>query len=200
MLTLAYRSFLASPFRDASDMPEASYRPDLTGLDGLEDRLMEIAARAVVNLPAGIARTAFNGIVVNVCVAVLDEASRDGTLRELFSAGPTKSDLEMMTRILAELMDSDDPGLQAECLSFVLGLNVGGGRSETEIARARGVNKATVSKRCILIREAFGLPASRGMKTDAARASYSARQKGKRARPARVEWAYAGLLRDIYAH
>ncbi|MEQ1862777.1 MAG: hypothetical protein ABMA13_22885 [Chthoniobacteraceae bacterium] len=185
-----------SRFRDASDLPAASHRPDMAGaVDSMEDRLLETIARQSVALPVGMQRPAFNRIVAGVAISALHEAARDGTLRELFGeAEPSTGDLEMVTRVLAELIDAANPRLQAKCLAYVLGLNLNGGKSETEIAREEGVKKATVSKRCIRIREAFGLPPSRGMKQDRARASYRVRQTGRRARPARIEWAFTGLL------
>lgn len=158
---------------------------------------MELIARQAVTLPPAVQRAAFNRIVAGVCVTALHEAAESGELRELFGeAGPTGGDLEMVTRVLAELIDAANPRLQAKCLAYVLGLNLTGGKSETQIAREEGVKKATVSKRCIRIREAFGLPPSRGMKADSARQSYRDRQTGRRARPARLEWAFAGILKE----
>lgn len=187
-----------SPFNDPAD--RASIRPDMDGLDRLEERLLEAVGKQAVSLPAGMQRRWFNDVVVTIAVAALREAAAAGELRELFDgAAPTCGDLEMVTRVLAELMDADNAALQAECLAFALGLNVGGGKCQTEIAKKYKVGKAAVSKRCIRIRETFGLPPSRGMKSEEARASYADRQRGKRARPERMEWPFKGMLKKLYA-
>lgn len=201
LATAGYGTRMAvdSPFSDPADRPEASERPDMAGLDRLEDRLLEAVSKQAVTLPAGLQRRWFNDVVVSVAVTALREAAEAGELSQLFDgAAPTGGDLEMVTRVLAELMDAENAGLQAECLAFALGLNVGGGTSQTEIARKHCVRKATVSKRCIRICETFGLPPSRGMKSEDARASYAVRQKGKRARPARVDWPFKGMLTKVY--
>jgi hypothetical protein len=170
----------------------------MADLDTREDVFLEHVARLKVALPPGMQRAFFNRCVVQVAMAALDEATREGTLHDLFDGvQPTTADLDMVTRVLAEMIDADNPRLQAKCLAFVLGLNLTGGKSETQIAGEEGVGKAAVSKRCILIREAFGLPPARGMKDDDARESYRARQTGKRARPARMEWSFTGFLSNL---
>jgi hypothetical protein len=184
-------------FRDAADRPEASYRPDLADeIDRPEDRLLELIASQAVKLPPGIQRTWLNQIVSQLAIGAMREAAKDGSLSDLFDGiEPNKADLELVARLLAELIDADNPRLQAKCLAFVFGLT---GKSETEIGDEEGVGKAAVSKRCIRLKQAFGLRPSRGMKSDKACDSYRRRQMGKRARPSREPWAFAGLLETIY--
>ena len=185
-------------FRDPADRPQASSW-DPAADDVLEDEVLEMIARRAVTLPLGMQRAYFDRCVASLLVELLSEASKSKTMRRLFDdASPSTADMETVTRIVAELIDSDNPRLQSKCLAFVLGLNLHGGRSETEIAHEEGVTKATVSKRCIVLRETFGLPPSRGMKTDAARASYRLRQTGVRARPPRMEWGWRGILSAIF--
>jgi hypothetical protein len=187
-----------SKFSDPADYREASYRPDMAAeIDSAEDRFLELIAAQVVKLPANISRQAFNHCVAGAVLGAMEEAKRDGSLGELFEGGGTRSEMELATRLLAELIDSNNPALQAECIAFVMGLNISGGKSETAIARKHGVNKATVSKRCVRLKQVFGLDPSRGMKSEKAVESYRARQTGKRARPAPMKWSWSGLLMGV---
>lgn len=186
-------------FSDPAGYREASYRPDMAAeIDTAEDRVIEIIAAQAVKLPAGLSRAWFNQAVAGLVIATLEAARTDGSLGELFDAGHTRSEMELAARLLAELIDSNNPRLQAKCLAFVLGLNIGGGKSETAIALEEGVNKATVSKRCVRLKEVFALHPSRGMKSEEAVRSYSKRQTGKRARPKPIAWSWSGLLKGLF--
>lgn len=175
-------------------------RPNMADVDTPFERLIEAVHRQTVALPAGVKRDWFNNAVATIACQALQDAMEEGSLAQLFDAvEPTKADLEMTARLLAELIDDDNPRLQAKCMDFVFGLRLCGGKSQTEIAQQEGVGKAAVSNRCVALREAFRLPPSRGMKSDRARESYAERQRGKRARPRPVEWAWKGLLSEIFA-
>lgn len=183
--------------RDAADRPEASYRSNLADeIDSPEDRFLELIAAQSITLPNGLRREWFNRSVADLAIAALRQAAKEGTVSDLFDhIEPTKADLELVSRLLWELIDADNPRLQAKCLAFVFGLI---GKSETEIASEEAVGKAAVSKRCIRLKQAFGLKPSRGMKSDKACNSYRIRQTGKRARPPREQWAFSGLLLGVY--
>lgn len=188
-------------FADPAGYNEASYRPDMAAeIDTPEDRVLEIIAGQAVKLPGGISRGWFNQAVAGMVIATIQEASKDGSLGELFDGGYSRSEMELAARLLAELIDANNPRLQAKCLAFVLGLNIGGGKSQTAIADEEGVKKATVSKRCKRLQQVFSLSPSRGMKSEAACRSYSQRQKGKRARPAAIAWNWTGLLSGVLSH
>jgi hypothetical protein len=163
-----------------------------------ESRVLSIIASQAVKLPAGISRLWFNQAVASVVVATLQDAASGKELGELFEGdGYTRSEMELAARLLAELIDATNPRLQAKCLAFVLGLNIGGGKSETAIALEEGVGRATVSKRCVRLKQVFALNPSRGMKSEAAVRSYSKRQTGKRARPKPIAWSLSGLLKGV---
>jgi hypothetical protein len=160
------------------------------------DVAMELIAKQSVMLPANVGRAWFNKTAATVMMAAIEEAKGEDRLRDLFDgAEPSRVDLEMTARLLSEIATSDNCRLQARCMEFVLELTT---ESQTEIAAAEGVGRAAVSKRCIRICEALGLPPSRGMKKEKTRAVYADRQRGKRSRPAREPWAFMGMLGGIY--
>jgi hypothetical protein len=184
-------------FRDAADLPQASYRHDFAAeIDQAEEALAEIVDRVFLRgeLSLPIARTVFRANVVAVCVTAIREASAHGWIEELTGETPAPGNLEMLARLLAEIIDAENPRLHAKCIDFVLGLGLCQGKSETQIAREEGVGKAAVSKRCKVLQKTFGVPPSRGMKREEACASYSKRQMGKRAKPMPQAWSFAGLL------
>ncbi len=192
---------LATPaFRDAADRPEASHWPEMN-IDGPLDVATELVARVSNNAVAqmmqhGAPPDLITRMLGKIVVDVIEEAKKEDRLRDLFDgAEPSGADLEMTSRLLAELMTADNCRLQARCMAFVLELTTD---SQTEIARDEGVGKAAVSKRCIRICEALGLPPSRGMKKERTRKVYADRQRGKRNRPAREPWAFTGMLGRIY--
>ena len=166
-----------------------------------ESLFVNFVARQAVQLPPTISRQWFDQVVATTVVLALKEAAQAGALQDLFGGqSPKKSELDVMTMILAEMIDADNPRLHAKCMAFVLAPTLLGGRSEIDIGREEHLGRSAISKRCIRIREIFGLPPSRGMKKDSAREAYRKRQKGKRARAPREAWAFHGLLGGVYAH
>jgi hypothetical protein len=83
--------------------------------------------------------------------------------------------LEVLRRLLGELMAQSNMRLTVECLALVTGLSYSG-NSMSEIAKRHRVTRAAVSKRCIAITEALGLPPSRAMRALTARSAYERRQ------------------------
>lgn len=171
-------------------------------IDGLEDELKELAEQILAKstLPFPLTRQLFGAAVAGVCIQAMQSAAADGRLAELLGdAMPLRNNLELVARLLAEIIDADNPRLHAKCIDFVLGIGLCQGMSETQIAREEGVGKAAVSKRCKLIQKAFGLLPGRGMKSEDACRNYAARQTGKRAKPIPQAWAFSGILGRAHA-
>lgn len=100
------------------------------------------------------------------------------------SAAATDHELmDVLRRIIGELMAQDNIRLSLECLALVTGLSYDG-RSMTEIARHHGLTRAAVSKRCVDITNALNLPPSRGMRALTARVAYERRARDCHSRDA----------------
>lgn len=110
-------------------------------------------------------------LILERCAAIVDE---------LPDASPhTTSDQDttvVARRIIGELLAQDNMRLTAECLALVTGL-VYDGNSMTETAKRHGVTRAAVSKRCVEIADALGLPPARAMKRLTARKTYERRAR-----------------------
>ena len=107
---------------------------------------------------------------------ILDKSSADEPENE--TSAEISADYELMDvlrRILGELMAQSNIRLTIECLALVTGLSYQG-NSMTEIAKRHGITRAAVSKRCIEITDALGLPPSRAMRALTARREYGRRQ------------------------
>lgn len=75
----------------------------------------------------------------------------------------------MVVRRLVGIMLADsNPALGVECVALVTGIGYEGA-SEADIARRHRVTRAAVSKRCIELCEAFGIPPVRAMRPKANR-------------------------------
>lgn len=184
------------PFRDAADFKAASFTPDMAGeIDCLEDVLAEVICEEHGQMPPEILRC-----VVAIASGALRLAEDRGIIQQMFgSAAPVKEDLEALAAKIMAAIDGDrDPQLQARCVNFVYDMGLDEGKTQTEIAREQGVNKATVSKRCIELRKKLNLPPARGMKSDLARESYRKRQTGKTRRPRGEGWVFTGLLTSVF--
>lgn len=190
--------------RDAAESNEASYWPDISSqIDKPEDFLKELLSEAADRWRGDLPRTMmeFRTIVCAVALQALKEAMESGTMAGLFDGvAPQRTELETTRLILAEIIHDKNPALQAECIDFVHGFGLGDAKNEKQIGHKHHVGKAAVSKRCVSLREVFHLPEIHGMKSDAARKTYSKRQKGKRARPARQPWLFSGFMGSIYGN
>lgn len=91
------------------------------------------------------------------------------------SGAPQAADTRLMHRLLrrlvGELAMQDHVRLSLECLALATGLSYDG-FSMTAIALRHGVTRAAVSKRCVELTQALGLPPSRAMRRRKARHSY----------------------------
>lgn len=79
-------------------------------------------------------------------------------------------------RLIGELLAQDNIRLTAECLALVTGMAYDG-NSMTGIAERYGVTRATVSKRCVAISNALGMPPSRAQRKLTARIVYEQRAR-----------------------
>ena len=174
-------------------MPASSVSPSFSE-DSLHDVFADVVARWRGNIPA--ARAEFNQLIAAIAIEALKECAETGRFSELFPQAPMKArDKEAIARILAELIDSDQPRLLARCIDFVGGFGVQQGISQTEIAEIEGFSKAQVSKICVHLKEDLDLPPSRGMKSNAACKVYAERQTGKKRE--RSVWRFRGMLSHV---
>jgi len=103
--------------------------------------------------------------------------------------------MESFRRVLATVIDAgEDALLQARCADFAIGTMVQGPITEQWIADQHGLTRAAVSKRCVLLRDEFGLPPSAGMRSPQACKTYGMRQRGKRTVIQKVVWPFTSLL------
>jgi hypothetical protein len=84
--------------------------------------------------------------------------------------------IDVARMVIAELIAHNNIELAIDCLSLVSGLSYGG-QSMTDIARKYGISRAAVSKRCVEISNALGLPPSRAMRRLTARQTYARHAK-----------------------
>lgn len=84
---------------------------------------------------------------------------------------PTRRDpaaLVMARRLVGFMLADTHPALGIECLALVTGIGYQGA-SMAAIARRHRVTRAAVSKRCVELCEAFGVPPVRAMRPEASR-------------------------------
>jgi len=84
---------------------------------------------------------------------------------------PTRRDpaaLVMARRLVGFMLADPAPALGIECLALVTGIGYEGA-SMAEIGRRHGVTRAAVSKRCVELCEAFGVPPVRAMRPESCR-------------------------------
>lgn len=79
--------------------------------------------------------------------------------------GPERAALVMVRRLVGLMLADSNPALGVECLALVTGIGYEGA-SEAEISRRHHVTRAAVSKRCIDLCTAFGLPPVRAMRPE----------------------------------
>jgi hypothetical protein len=80
-----------------------------------------------------------------------------------------KPSLVAVRRLVGLLLADTSPALGIECVALVTGIGYDGSSME-QIAKRHGVTRAAVSKRCIELCEAFGVPPVRAMRTEKNRA------------------------------
>lgn len=73
-----------------------------------------------------------------------------------------------MRRLVGYMLADAHPALGVECLALVTGIGYQGS-SMAEIARRNRVTRAAVSKRCVELCEAFGIPPTRAMRPEKCR-------------------------------
>lgn len=85
--------------------------------------------------------------------------------------------MDVLRRLLGEVLTQKNARLTLECLAVACGLTTLQGESMTSIAKRHGVSRAAVSKRCVDITEKLNLPPSRAMRSSKARRVYRNVQK-----------------------
>jgi hypothetical protein len=76
----------------------------------------------------------------------------------------------MMRRLIGFMLADTNPALGIECLALVTGIAYNGS-SMSDIAKRHLYTRAAVSKRCVELCEAFGIPPVRAMRPEATRAN-----------------------------
>ena len=71
----------------------------------------------------------------------------------------------MVRRLVGIMLADTNPALGVECMALVTGIGYEGA-SMAEIARRHGMTRAAVSKRCVDLCEAFGIPPVRAMRPE----------------------------------
>jgi hypothetical protein len=87
--------------------------------------------------------------------------------------------LDVLRRLIGELLAERNARLSLECLALATGLSYLGG-TMTEIARRHGVTRAAVSKRFVELTERLNLHHTRAMRSLTARRAYQAAQLSTR--------------------
>ena len=80
-------------------------------------------------------------------------------------ARPERGALVMVRRLVGLMLADTNPALGVECMALVTGIGYEGS-SMAEIARRHGVTRAAVSKRCVDLCDAFGVPPVRAMRPE----------------------------------
>lgn len=82
---------------------------------------------------------------------------------------------EYFRRVLQIIGDADNAQFRVWCVDFLMGTNLFGGKSETDIALRFGYTRASASATIKDIQRQLGLPAPRGGKRDAVSRTYARR-------------------------
>lgn len=82
---------------------------------------------------------------------------------------PERGALVMVRRLVGLMLADSNPALGVECMALVTGIGYEGS-SMADIARRHGVTRAAVSKRCVDLCDAFGIPPVRAMRPEKNRA------------------------------
>ena len=96
---------------------------------------------------------------------------------EVPSADIDERIMDVLRRLLGEVLTQKNSRLTLECLAVACGLTTLQGESMTRIAKRHGVSRAAVSKRCVDITQKLNLPPSRSMRSPKARKVYRNVQK-----------------------
>lgn len=190
------------PTNDPATWAAASYTPDI---GATADGLMDLCRQAVADL--GLQPRGAEALLARAAERVIRHGMREGWLVEVVDGagagavgnGISAQAREGIARVLAHLIDAGNARMLAQCYDVAFGLRLQGGISEAEIARQHRVTRAAVSKICRQIVETYGVKPSRAMRSEKACETYSARQRGRRARPLPSPWKYASILKHAVA-
>lgn len=76
-----------------------------------------------------------------------------------------RSSLVVVRRLVGLMLADSNPALGVECMALVTGIGYDGSSME-QIGRRHGVSRAAVSKRCVDLCDAFGIPPGRAMRPE----------------------------------
>jgi hypothetical protein len=165
------------------------------GIDTLHDYLVDIALDRLARMRVRAEdRTRIAPTVASVAMEGIQRAKEAGMLHDEDTATWTPKFLEIIARILVEVLAHGNPKLLVQCFDFSFGLGLEGGISEQAIAEQHGMSRSNVSKICVGITEKYGVPPSRGMRSIPTREKYSVRQLGRRAKPSPEMWRHTQTL------
>jgi hypothetical protein len=99
----------------------------------------------------------------------------DGEVPVRIAAIENEEVLDILRRLIGELIAERNARLSLECLALATGFSYLGG-TMTAIAQRHGVTRAAVSKRCVELIERLNLQPSRAMRSLTARRAYQAAQ------------------------
>lgn len=185
---------MANNNTDPATWSAASFSPDpAADIDTLRDFLIEAALQRLLPIPAP-DRVKIAPTVADIALAGIEQARAAGLLDDDNGTSWTPKFREIIARILAEMLDSRNARLLAQCFDYSFGLGLQMGVSEQYIANEHGMTKSNVSKLCVGICERYNIPPSRGMRSPATRETYSRRQKGRRAKPSSEPWKFKTIL------
>lgn len=186
---------------DPAEYQSASETPDMAAeIDSFEDVIREVATENLRKHKK--LRPEAEVMILPLITDVVRDSITEGMARGLLhnenSATFTPKFKEILVRILTEIQASTNPRMFIDCLGFAFGLCMRHGMSQTSIAKDYNVTRANVSKVTVQICERYGIPPSRGMKTESARETFSERQMGKVAKPRAEAWTRGQRMKETF--
>lgn len=158
-------------YEDRQRVRDRQYAEAWETLSPKERRLLAKAGISGPELPVYATGKRDHDLILERCIApVVIEPDDVEEVTEHYAP------LDVVRRIVAELAAQDNIQLSFDCLSLVTGISYDGS-SMTDIAKRYGVTRAAVSKRCVEISNALGLPPSRSMKQLTTRITYARHAK-----------------------
>lgn len=160
-----------NPYEDRQRVRDRQYAAAWETLSPTERRRLAKAGISGPELPVYATGKRDHDLILERCIAPVVTEPDDGEeVTEHYAP------LDVVRRIVAELAAQDNIQLSSDCLSLVTGISYDGS-SMTDIAKKYGITRAAVSKRCVEISNALGLPPSRSMKQLTTRITYARHAK-----------------------
>jgi hypothetical protein len=180
--------------RDAAEYTEASTTPDMAeACDSRADIIAEITAK---HWPPSWPKQQMRITIKHLIEPILHDviaagAANDNDTRKLEGR-------ELLARLIDEILLANNPRLTARCIDFVFQLNLQSGISQTSIAEAERVERATASKICVTLKETYLTRPAPGMKPERSIATFADAQRSKAKKPkSGDDWKYSKIMRRI---